>query len=592
MRRSFATASSSLTVHSLLTRCEVPTGASQKENEAQSTKDGGAVSLDVTQQKNTRLQFFLGQKVAARSTLKRSKTLRCEVVTQKQHQTTLVLQPVDSKLSISCQNEKLRCTASSATTGPDVQRLCVLPSSSSSIPSREQRAQSCVCATTKSTSVLPKPNVVSSKEGVQCNGSGHNKKVECSGYNTAAAAAAPLVCAHVEAGAKTSSTTSVFTERQQATDLAAVAPLCYQETGADVTNEDSNITSSKCLPSVTDVVMQEGVQRRHSLRSHLFGGRKRYDGAIRLLRGPVAATKDQATATTTNTATTKADVAATACTTTRDVQQLSNNKTGHEQKSVCCCRSQSAAVCKHHQQHCSTTPATVASASFVTTVSTCDSFNTSIFESHYGKAPVHVYAKDRTPVIVSSTAPSAVTTTATAAVATSPVDPIVPIAAPSVCYNGWVAVPSDRLVLEQRNFASSLRADMAAYGQCWFTYHKQNEHRFQPWQMTMVGKIEKLRLGVIAMYWNSATLHPISPATIYVAINNFGRLLHHWSKAELEHPSAARWALAAVIAFRLAFKAEERPEVMCEVANIWSIFPMFQDWDIDRSTETLNKVRR
>lgn len=156
--------------------------------------------------------------------------------------------------------------------------------------------------------------------------------------------------------------------------------------------------------------------------------------------------------------------------------------------------------------------------------------------------------------------------------------------------NSVVIFSADRQLLASRETASSLRYDTASYGQDWVIHYKIREDMFQPWQMALNGKAEKLRLAVIQSYWESMRTHRTAPATIFIAINNFARLLNFWDNHELEQPSLAKWALTAFVAYRLAFKSEERPEVLWEVANFWNVFPMFSDWEIDRSDHSVNQV--
>lgn len=291
----------------------------------------------------------------------------------------------------------------------------------------------------------------------------------------------------------------------------------------------------------------EGIPRRQSLKKHFVEGRKRYDRQL------VASVVKK--------------------TTGYDVATLQKKKLTTVQ----------AQNVSHLLKQSPQTPgsATKTTRTFITS-STCASSGGQGYENclvHY------IYARDRTPVMVSQELEKVPQEGCKTHLSGKSM-----LMNSSYIYNAWIVLPSDRLLLEEKKITSCVRLDAATYGHSWFVHHKQNETRFQPWQMTTEGKIEKLRLGVIAMYWNSAAIYPISPATIYVAINNFGRLLHQWSKLELQQPTASRWALAAVTAFRLAFKAEERPEVMSEIHNIWSLFPMFQEWDIDRSTQTLNKM--
>lgn len=156
--------------------------------------------------------------------------------------------------------------------------------------------------------------------------------------------------------------------------------------------------------------------------------------------------------------------------------------------------------------------------------------------------------------------------------------------------NSFIVLSCDKQLLSSRITATSLRYDSAAYGQDWVLHHRTRENSFQPWQMALTGKIEKLRLSVIEAYWDSMKIRGTTPATIFIAINNFGRLLHCWDKQDIEHPSSSRWALTALVAYRLAFKTEERPEVLWGVSNFWHVFPMFNDCAIDRSDQNVNKV--
>lgn len=511
VRRSFATSSSSLAAHSLLGRCDLSATAHGSKEGNEEPQD--SVSVAAGQQVKS-MQFFLGQRIGVTSTLKRGKPLRrggASSVTKRQ-QTTLILQPIktgtyqgnalDSSAISLCSNERHPPSLTSCDGKPS-SGLCLVPKPSVNVHEQEEQSTGEIKNNSSDGSLRRNNNVDRPKQE--------------------------------ETKGKGPSSNALTRNEQGAVTMDSMA-------------ERHNNVATVLLGS--NVMMREGVQRRQSLRSHLLGGRKRYDDALTVCGNP-----DGNTGSTDTTACTARDV-------NLSTGGLGNSTTMHPSRTT-----------TRSGQQCSTTPAGASSS--VVTGSTRDSSSDPRFEMHHGRAPAHVYAKDRTPMAAGSKGLG---------------DADLMCSSSQLCYNGWVAIPSDRMVLEKRNYASSLRADTAAYGQCWFTYHKKSEHRFQPWQMSMTGKIEKLRLGVIAMYWNSATLHPISPATIYVAINNFGRLLHHWSKAELEHPSAARWALAAVIAFRLAFKAEERPEIMYEVTNVWNIFPMFQEWDIDRSAETLNKT--
>lgn len=161
---------------------------------------------------------------------------------------------------------------------------------------------------------------------------------------------------------------------------------------------------------------------------------------------------------------------------------------------------------------------------------------------------------------------------------------------PRLNLNSLIILAADRHLLSSRRTATSLRYDVASYGPDWVLHHRSREELFQPWQMALDGRIEKQRLAVIETYWESMKIRGTTPATIFIAINNFSRLLNGWDKAEFENPSSEKWALTVLVAYRLAFKTEERPEVLWEVNNFWNVFPIFSDWVIDRSELNVNKV--
>lgn len=158
-------------------------------------------------------------------------------------------------------------------------------------------------------------------------------------------------------------------------------------------------------------------------------------------------------------------------------------------------------------------------------------------------------------------------------------------------WNEFVVLSCNRALLATRVTASSTKYDTASYGPDWIIYHRNRENIFQPWQMALTGKTEEWRLEVMNAYWTGMVVHKATTATVLTAVNNFSRLISLWDKNELENPPMSKWALTAFVAYRLAFKAEERPDVLWEVTNYWSVFPKFQDLEFDRSERVVNTVR-
>lgn len=161
---------------------------------------------------------------------------------------------------------------------------------------------------------------------------------------------------------------------------------------------------------------------------------------------------------------------------------------------------------------------------------------------------------------------------------------------PTDYLHSLVVLENDRQLLLTRLAATSLRYDSASYGQDWVLHHRIREEKFQPWQMALAGKCERVRLATIECYWGSMKTQNTTPATIFIAISNLGRLLNCWSQQDLEQPCGAKWALTSLVAFRLAFKTEERPESFWEISNFWNLFPIFSEWAIDRSEHNVNSV--